>query len=116
MCVADDPQLAEFLQLMQPRRAGTIWSNDDVAPAKLANARTGGAVAAGTKPSADQVCDIATLLPEQGSVLISGLSSPCKDTEHVPCVLLRLFSSVLLASAFCECCNLDSNVVAAAHS
>ena len=26
---ADDPQLAEFLQLMQPRRAGTIWSNED---------------------------------------------------------------------------------------
>lgn len=30
LCCADDPQLAEFLQLMQPRRAGTIWSNDDV--------------------------------------------------------------------------------------
>ncbi len=26
---ADDPQLAEFLQLMQPRRAGNIWSNED---------------------------------------------------------------------------------------
>jgi hypothetical protein len=28
-CHADDPQLAEFLQLMQPRRAGNIWSNED---------------------------------------------------------------------------------------
>lgn len=26
---AEDPKLAEFLQLMQPRRAGTIWSNED---------------------------------------------------------------------------------------
>lgn len=32
----DDPQLAEFLQLMQPRRAGTIWSNDDVTLAQPA--------------------------------------------------------------------------------
>ena len=30
LCFADDPQLAEFLQLMQPRRAGNIWSNEDV--------------------------------------------------------------------------------------
>ena len=35
-CGADDPQLAEFLQLMQPRRAGTIWSNDDVTLAQAA--------------------------------------------------------------------------------
>ena len=36
LCSADDPQLAEFLQLMQPRRAGTIWSNDDVTLAQPA--------------------------------------------------------------------------------
>ena len=31
---ADDPQLAEFLRLMQPRRAGNIWSNEDSELAK----------------------------------------------------------------------------------
>ncbi|KAL3138544.1 hypothetical protein ABBQ32_006320 [Trebouxia sp. C0010 RCD-2024] len=49
----DDPELAEFLQLMQPRRAGTIWSNDDVAPAKLA--KQGGAAAAAAEQPSDQV-------------------------------------------------------------
>lgn len=29
LCPAEDPQLAEFLQLMQPRRAGKMWSNED---------------------------------------------------------------------------------------
>lgn len=53
MCAADDPELAEFLQLMQPRRAGTIWSNDDVAPAKLA--KQGGAAAAAAEQPSDQV-------------------------------------------------------------
>ena len=67
MSVADDPQLAEFLQLMQPRRAGTIWSNDDVAPAKLA--KQGSAPAAATKQSSDQVCDnVAHCYSKQGNV------------------------------------------------
>ena len=39
---ADDPQLAEFLQLMQPRRAGNIWSNEDALLAqKSSQAATG---------------------------------------------------------------------------
>ena len=40
----DDPQLAEFLQLMQPRRAGAIWSNEDVALAQAAKQAKPGAV------------------------------------------------------------------------
>ena len=39
---ADDPQLAEFLQLMQPRRAGTIWSNDDTALAQATKQSSAG--------------------------------------------------------------------------
>ena len=50
---ADDPQLAEFLQLMQPRRAGTIWSNDDVT---LAQATAKGATSTTSKqPPTDKV-------------------------------------------------------------
>lgn len=57
---ADDPQLAEFLRLMQPRRAGAIWSNEDAELAKQSSQaaapkpraagkqQTGGRVAAGS--------------------------------------------------------------------
>ena len=43
---AEDPQLAEFLRLMQPRRAGNLWSNEDAtlatpAPGKGQKAKTG---------------------------------------------------------------------------
>ena len=38
---AEDPQLAEFLQLMQPRRAGAIWSNEDASLAPAAPALKG---------------------------------------------------------------------------
>ena len=47
---ADDPELADFLRLMQPRRAGTIWSNDDVALAPAAAAK-GNATPAAAKVS-----------------------------------------------------------------
>ena len=47
---ADDPQLADFLRLMQPRRAGTIWSNDDVTLAATA-APKGNAAPAAAKVS-----------------------------------------------------------------
>ena len=54
LCSADDPQLAEFLQLMQPRRAGTIWSNDDVTLAQPA-VKGGAAQSAARQPSAHKV-------------------------------------------------------------
>ncbi|KAK9806736.1 hypothetical protein WJX72_000950 [[Myrmecia] bisecta] len=45
----EDPKLAEFLQLMQPRRAGTIWSNDDTTPA---GSRPAARAANGKQPKA----------------------------------------------------------------
>ena len=60
--LADDPQLAEFLRLMQPRRAGAIWSNEDAELAKHSSRaaaepraagkqQAGGRVAAGLETS-----------------------------------------------------------------
>ncbi len=34
---AEDPKLAEFLQLMRPRHAGAIWSNEDAMLAAAAS-------------------------------------------------------------------------------
>ncbi len=59
LCSADDPQLAEFLQLMQPRRAGTIWSNDDVTLAQPA-VKGGAAQSAARQPSAHKVSMLPT--------------------------------------------------------
>ena len=34
--IADDPKLAEFLDLMKPRSKGALWANDDPAAASTA--------------------------------------------------------------------------------
>ena len=66
---ADDPQLAEFLRLMQPRRAGAIWSNEDAELAKQSSQAAGKPRAAGK--------------PQAGGHMAAGSGAALQPTEHV---------------------------------
>ena len=59
---ADDPQLAEFLRLMQPRRAGAIWSNEDAELAKQSSQAAG--------------------KPQAGGHMAAGSGAALQPTEH----------------------------------
>ncbi|CAL8464375.1 g3910 [Coccomyxa elongata] len=48
----EDPKLAEFLQLMQPRRAGAIWSNEDTLLAAASSQKRSTALAQATGANA----------------------------------------------------------------
>ena len=66
---ADDPQLAEFLRLMQPRRAGAIWSNEDAELAKQSSQ------AAAPKPRAAGK-------QQAGGRVAAGSGAALQPTEH----------------------------------
>ena len=72
---ADDPQLAEFLQLMQPRRAGTIWSNDDMAPGPTPK-QPPAALPAVTKPASLKVCKLTCVACCAGDAVTSYCAAP----------------------------------------
>ena len=70
---ADDPQLAEFLRLMQPRRAGNIWSNEDAELAKQSSQAAAKQHAAGKPQAGGRVVagSGAALQPRKRHVLTS---------------------------------------------
>lgn len=64
---AEDPQLAEFMRVMQPRRQAAIWANDDALPNQAPGGpATGGATTGANAPGP------AELGPGPGETLGSG--------------------------------------------
>ena len=56
---ADDPELEEFLKVMQPRSRTAIWANDDAVPdaAKLAQNQASGRKKAAVIHAAEELID-----------------------------------------------------------
>lgn len=64
---AEDPQLAEFMRVMQPRRQAAIWANDDALPNQAPGGPATGGAAVG--PSAPGPAELG---PGHGETLGSG--------------------------------------------
>ncbi len=78
---AEDPKLAEFLQLMQPRRAGAIWSNEDTElAAAAAQTRTAAGKAGSTAPEASN--DGKALAGDRRQASKGGRMGPGKDATE----------------------------------
>ncbi|BDA49748.1 Multiple RNA-binding domain-containing protein 1 [Coccomyxa sp. Obi] len=75
----EDPKLAEFLQLMQPRRAGTIWSNEDTVLAAASSQKRSTAANVG---SAAQASGAGAL--EGGAAAKGSASNARKDAKAGP--------------------------------